>query len=190
KLGFLAGFELESAVAGSDSDCQGIHAGAGYKLLYLVRTGVGSVSVAYFYIILDACQLSQLALYYNTFAVSVLNHFFGQSDVLLEGMMRAVDHNRSKSAVDAGYADIEISAVIQVQSDGNIILNESCLHQFYQIGMVGIFSGAGGNLQDQGGFQFSRCFCDTLNDLHVVDIERADGVSSVIGLFEHLCRCY
>ena len=63
KLGFLAGFELESAVAGSDGDCQGIHAGAGYKLLYLVRMGVGSVSVAYFYIILDTCQLSQLTLF-------------------------------------------------------------------------------------------------------------------------------
>ena len=31
---------------------------------------------------------------------------------------------------------------------------------------------------------------DTLHDLHVVDVERADGVSAVIGFFEHFSRCY
>ena len=40
QLGLLAGLELERAVAGADGDGQGIHAGAGDKILNLARIGI------------------------------------------------------------------------------------------------------------------------------------------------------
>ena len=76
-----------------------------------------------------------------------------------------------------------------MQGDGDLrALNDSGLDQFHQIGVVGIGTGPLRHLKDHGGMDLSGRLCDALNDLHVVDIERADGVSSVIGLPEHfLC---
>jgi hypothetical protein len=42
-----------------------------------------------------------------------------------------------------------------------------------------------GDLQDQRSPQILRGFGDALDDLHIVDVERADGVSARIRLFEH-----
>ena len=78
-----------------------------------------------------------------------------------------------------------------MQRDGDIgALDHSGLHQLHQIGVVGIGAGALGHLQDQGSLLLLSSLGDTLNDLHVVDIERADSVSAVIGLFEHFSGRY
>ena len=42
QLGVGAGLELVSAVAGADSDCQRVTAGAGHELFNFFGTGVGS----------------------------------------------------------------------------------------------------------------------------------------------------
>ena len=76
-------------------------------------------------------------------------------------------------------------AVVQVQADGQAGLNDGGLHQLDQIGVVGIGAGALGDLEDQGSVDLFGRFGDALDDLHVVDIERADGVTAVIGLLEH-----
>ena len=47
-----------------------------------------------------------------------------------------------------GFANLEIGAVVQMENDGQIGLHQGCLHQLGQIGMAGIFSCAGRNLQD------------------------------------------
>ena len=108
-----------------------------------------------------------------------------------EGLGGGVDHDGGKAAVDAGLAGLEVGAVVQVQGDGDVgALDDSGLHQLDQIGVVGIGTGALGNLQDHRGVDLAGGLGDALNDLHVVDVEGADGVPAVIGLGKHFFRSY
>ena len=119
--------------------------------------------------------------------VSVLYDFTGDLDVLLEGLGGSVDHDGSEAAVDAGLAGLEAVAVVQVQSDGNFgALDNSSLNQLHQVGVVSVGAGTLGNLQDDGSLLFLTSLSDGLNDLHVVDVESADGVTAVISLLKHL----
>ena len=52
ELGLCAGFKLICAMAGSDGDCQRVNASLGYKLLNLIRLGVGRIFRRYVYVIL------------------------------------------------------------------------------------------------------------------------------------------
>ena len=54
-----------------------------------------------------------------------------------------------------------------------------------KINMLGILTGAGGNLEDQRGFFLNRCFHDTLDDLHVVYVEGADSIMAFVRFPEH-----
>ena len=47
-----------------------------------------------------------------------------------------------------------------------------------------------GNLQDQRSADFLSGLSDALNDLHVVNVESADGVAAVISLLKHLSSSY
>ena len=54
--------------------------------------------------------------------------------------------------------------------------------------MVGVGPGALGDLEDHRGLLLAAGLGDALDDLHVVDVEGADGVTAVIGLLEHFGR--
>ena len=77
-----------------------------------------------------------------------------------------------------------------MQADGQAGLNDGGLHQLDEVGVVGVGAGALGHLQDQGGVDLLGSLGDALDDLHVVDVESADGVAAVIGFLEHLGSCY
>ena len=76
-------------------------------------------------------------------------------------------------------------AVIQMQADGQARFGDGRLDQFQKIGVVGIGAGALGNLEDQGRVHFLGRFRDALNDLHVVHVESADGITAVVRLLKH-----
>ena len=77
--------------------------------------------------------------------------------------------------------------MIEVKDDRDLRMKlDSCLDKLYKIDGVGVLSCAGGSLEDQGGSQLGSCLGNTLNDLHVVDVESSDSIAAVIGLFEHL----
>ena len=139
------------------------------------------------HIVLNAGQSAQLGLYHHAVVMGILHDLLGDLDVLREGLAGGIDHDRGKAAVNAGLAGLEVGAVVQVQSDGNLgAFDHSGFHQLHQIGVVGIGAGALGNLQNQRSLLLPGSLGDALDDFHVVDVERADGVSAVIGLFEHL----
>ena len=141
--GALVGGELVSAVAGADGDGQGVTAGLGDELLDLLRTGIGSSVSGNLNIVLDAGQSAQLSLNHHAVVVSVLNNLLGDLDVLLERLGGGVDHDGGEATVDAALTSLEVGAVIQVQSDGNVgALNDSSLNQLHQVGVVGIGAGA------------------------------------------------
>lgn len=62
KLRLLAGFEFVSAVACSDSNCQGINACSVYEILNLVGLCIGLCAMLYLNVVLYACKCSKLCL--------------------------------------------------------------------------------------------------------------------------------
>ena len=194
--GALSGGELVGAVAGADGDGEGVYAGLGNKLFNLIGTGVGSVFGAYVNRVFDAGQTAEFAFNNYAVVVSVLNNLTGELDVVFEGMMAAVDHNRGETAVDAAFAKLEGIAVIEVYADGKIKaggffrVDDGGFDELHKIGMLGILAGAGGNLKNQGSLLFDGGFGDALDDFHVVYVESADGVAAFIGLLEHFLGSY
>lgn len=72
--------------------------------------------------------------------------------------------------------------MVKVQHDGDIgAALDSSFHELDEVGVVRVGAGALADLQDHGRVLFLAGLGDTLHDLHVVDVERADGVSAVIG---------
>ena len=130
KLGIGAGFELVSAVAGPDGDGQGIHAGLVHKLFHLFGPCVGGILRTDLHVVLDAGQGAKFCLNHHALVMGILGDFLRQGDVLLEGLGRAVDHDGGESAVDAGFADLKICTVVQMQGNGKLRINvESRLDQ-------------------------------------------------------------
>ena len=118
--------------------------------------------------------------------VGVLDDLFGDGDIVLHRFGGGVDHDGGKTAVDTVAAKLIAVAVIQMQADGQTGLDDGGLHQLYQIGVVGIGAGTLGNLQDQRGAEVLGSFGDALDDLHIIHVERADGIPTVIRFFKHL----
>ena len=76
-----------------------------------------------------------------------------------------------------------------MQHDGDLgALDNRGLHQLHKIGVVGIGAGALGDLENHRGLLLAAGLGNALHDLHVVDVEGADGVAPVVGLLEHLGR--
>ena len=138
------------------------------------------------HIVLDAGQSAQLGLDHHAVVMGVLHNLLGDLDVLGKGLAGGVDHDGGEAAVDAGLAGLKVRAVVQMQRDGDVgALDDGGLHQLHQIGVVGVGPGALGHLEDQRSIQIPGSLSDALDDLHVVDVERADGVPAVVCLFEH-----
>ena len=182
--GALSGGEFISAVRSTDSDSEGVAAGFGNEFLDLFGTGIGADGMGYF--VFDSGEGAEFCFDDDAVSVSVFNDFFGDLDIFGEGFRGSVDHNGGEAAVDAGFAGLEIGAVVEVENYRNFgTFGDSRFDEFNEIGMVGVSTGAFGYLKDDGGFFLAAGFGDTLDDLHVVYVESADGVTAVIGLFKH-----
>ena len=121
--------------------------------------------------------------------MGIFYYLAGQGDVLFKAVLGTVDHYRAESAVHTGLADVKVGTMVQMQGNGQIGVGNGCFHQLGQIDMLGILPGTGRYLQDQRGTLLSGCFSNTLDDLHIVDIERADGISAFIRFLEHFSCC-
>ncbi len=182
--GALRGGELVGAVGGADGDGEGVDTGAVHEVLDLLGAGVGGVLGHD--VVLDAGENAQLTLDDHAVGVCVLHDLAGQGDVVLVGVVGAVDHDGGEAAVDAGLADLEVGAVIEVERQINAAVGNGGLRQSDEIRMLGVLTGTGRHLQDDGGLDLACGLGDGLNDLHVVDVECADGVAALVGLLEHL----
>jgi len=184
--GALLRLELISTVAGTDSNGQRVATGLGDELLDFLRASVRRILGRNADIILNTGQRAQLSLDDDAVIVGVLNDLLGDLNILSERLGGSIDHDGGKAAVNAGLASLKAVAVIQMQTDGQASLDDSSLDQLGQISVVGISASALGNLQDEGSVDFHSSLSDTLNDLHVVDVESTDGVAAVISFLKHL----
>jgi len=105
-------------------------------------------------------------------------------------VVRAVDHDRGEAAVDAGLADLEICAVVKVKREVNAAVLSRSLGQSHEVSVLCILARTCGDLKDHGRLLLSSRLGDRLNDLHVVDVERTNGILALVCLFEHFLCCY
>ena len=181
ELGFA--LELVRAVAGADGDGQRIAAGAGDEVLGLL--GVGVDVLVGTHVLLHTGQAAQLGLDPHAAGVGVFHHALGLGDVFLVGQVRAVVHNGGEAAVDDVFAELKIGAVVQVQHHGQVGHFKGRLHELDDVILPGVLARTGGDLQDERGvFRHARLH-DALDDLHIIHVERADGVAAGIGFCEH-----
>ena len=106
-------------------------------------------------------------------------------DILFKRFGGSVDHDRGESVIDTRLTCFKGITMVQMENDRKTGFDDSSFNQFYQVGTVSVGTGAFGNLQDNRSVAFLRSFCDSLDDLHVVDIESTDSVSAFVGFFEH-----
>ena len=169
----------------ADSDGEGIDPRAGGEFLHFVGRSEQRVVRLYLDVVLDARQFSKFRFHHDAVIVRVFDDFLRNRDVFFPGLRGSVDHDGSEAAVDGRLADLEIRAVVEVHDEGNIRRFHRGLNEMSEIYGVGVFSGACGNLQDNGRLAFVRRFDDGLDHFHVVDVESADGITAGIRLFEH-----
>ena len=184
--GALRGGELVRAVAGADGDGQAVAAGGGGEFFHFVRTGVAGIGGGNLHVVFHAGQTAQLGLDGDIVLMGIFHHAAGLLDIFFKGQVAAVEHNAGETAVDAGLASFKIRAVIQMQGDGQTAGFNSRLDQLDQVGMVGVSARALADLQDQRRVLGLSALHDALDNFHVVDVESADGVTALIGFFEHI----
>ena len=146
-------------------------------------------------LVLHAGQYAQLTLDRHVVLVCVIHDLLRQSDVLVVGEVRTVDHHRREAHVDAALAEFERVAVVEVQDDGNVLAQllgilDGALCHVTQQGLVGVFACACRNLQDHGRGSLHAGLDDGLHLLHVVEIECRDGITAFDGLCEHVARVH
>ena len=100
--------------------------------------------------------------------------------------MRAVDHDGGEAAVDAGLAEFEVGAVVEMHADGDVGVFEGGFNELHDVVLASVLAGAGGDLEDQGRALFGAGFHDALDDFHVVHVESADGIAFLVGAVKHL----
>ena len=128
--------------------------------------------------------------------MGILDYLTGQGDVVLEGFGGTVYHDGGKAAVYAALAQLEGIAVVEmhdygkVKARGLLRVFYGGLDELHQVYVLGVGACALGDLKDKGGALFDSGLGDALNDLHVVDVKGADGVTAIVGLFEHFGARY
>ena len=192
--GALLGGELVGSVRGADRDGQRIDARLGHEVNDLF--GLGVVADFGSYLVLDAGQHAQFAFDRHVVLVSVLHDPLRQGDVLVVGERRAVDHHRRESHVHAALAQFERISVVEVQYDLGFgpaqflgVLHGSFGHVAQQ-GLVGVVARTLRYLEDDGRLGLGGSHDDSLELLHVVEVECRNGVTSFDGLGEHLARVH
>ena len=188
----LFALELVGAVAVADGDGQGVHAGLLDELDGLFRVGVGpalGVAAAFFaVVVLGADEHAEFTFNHAVVLVGVLDDLGADLDVLLERIVRGVDHHAGEALVDALLAQLEAVAVIEVDRDGDGGQLDRRVDQALEVHRMRVIAGALGDLQHHRSLLFFAGLDDGLEQLHVVHVEGAEGVFALQGLREQVAR--
>ena len=174
------------AVAGANANGQRGAAGALDELLGLDRIGVRALALNRGAIVLLAANLAELSLDRHTHGATSIGDGLGQSNVVLEGLVRTVDHDRGVARAESLHAAVIAIAVIEVQSDGHGSALGGGLHHAVEVVQTSGLDGARGGLHDDGGLGLLGSGQNGHNKLEVLDVERADGVVAGLSVLEHL----
>lgn len=164
-------------------------AGALDELLGLDRVGVGGLALD-LDVVLLAANLAELSLDRHAHAGAGVGNGLGQGDVVLEGLVGAVDHDGGVASAKGLHAAIIAVAVIEVQGHGHGSALSGGLDHAVEIIEAGLLDGARGGLHDDGGLGLLRGGQDGHDELEVLDVEGADGVVVLLRVEQHLLGGY
>ena len=121
--------------------------------------------------------------------MGIFHDLFCQSNIIFEGVLGSINHDRGKSAVNTGFARFEIGAMVKVKCDREVVVFQGCFNEMFQIARLGVFSGTGRSLKNNRGLKVRSCVGNSLDDFHIIDVESPDGIMAGIGFFEHFGSC-
>ena len=183
----LTPLEFERAVAGADGASEGITTGELHKLLGFFR--VGQAGVAFFDddIFFDATEHAEFGFDGDAFGVSAVNDPLRDRDVLVEGIMRGIDHNGTEEpGIDTIVTGFFITVVEMDRENGFGEDIRSSADNGLKHALVGVFPSPFGDLDDKRCLGIDGSLKKAHRLLGVIDVERTHGVFSV-GVFEQLC---
>jgi len=192
EVGLGARRELDHTVAGADGDGKAVNASALDKVLHLV--GAGVVALLSSNIVLNASKDTELALNSNVELVRVVDNLLGESNVLVVGKGRTVDHNVGEAALDAGNNKLVAVTVVEVESNGDALavsadllgVLDSTLSHVAQKSLVRIGTSTLGNLQDDRALALGAGSDNSLHLLHVVEVKGRNSKPTINSTAEHL----
>ena len=174
------------AVAGANANGKGGAASALDELLGLGGVGVGALALNRGTVVLLAANLAELGLNGHAHGAASVGDGLGQGDVVLEGLVRAVDHDGGVASAEGLHAAVIAIAMIEVQGDGHGSALGGSLDHAVEVVQTGGLDGARGGLHDDGGLGLLGSGQNSHNKLEVLDVERADGVVAGLSVLEHL----
>src|SRR6266567_7310099 len=98
--------------------------------------------------------------------------------------MAAINHHTGKTFVDALLAEFKGISVVQMYCNRDIGETQRSLNELFQIYRIGVLPRAFGNLDHHGRLFLFTGLHNRLEEFHVVDVERADGVFAFERLVE------
>ena len=146
--------------------------------------------------VLLAADSAYLSLERNSEDVTGVYESGGELDVFLNGIVRAVEHDRAEAGVNAGLSSLKC-AVVKVKSYRNgdsEVIDHSLYHSDDGCIAAHILSCALGYTENYGSVELLSSLKNCLCPLQIVDVELTDSIVAVASLVEHfLCRyehCY
>src|SRR3954463_16014896 len=120
--------------------------------------------------------------------VSVVHHFAANLHIFFKSFVAPVNHHARETLIDTLLAKIEAVAMVQMDGDGDIRETHRSFNELFQINGIGVLAGPFGDLEDDRGFFFFTSLDDGLKQIHIVNIESAEGIFSLQGLGKKIPR--
>ena len=142
--------------------------------------------------VLFAADGADLCLDGQTQLVAGGNQLFGLGNVLVDGIVRAVEHDGAKAGFDALLGAL-IGAVVKVQRNGNgdvELFEHSGDHAYNGLVAAHIFAGALGNAENDRRVELLRGEQNGFCPLKVVDVELTYCVVACLCFGEHFFSVY
>ena len=139
-----------------------------------VATAFGITAAFFAVVVLRADQHAEFAFDHAIMFVRVFDDLSADLDVLLERLVAGVDHHAGEAFIDAFLAEFEGIAVVEVDRNWDVGEADRGFDQFLEVNRVGVLPRAFGDLEHHGRFFLFAGLDDGLEQLHVVDVERAE----------------
>jgi hypothetical protein len=122
-------------------------------------------------IVFRAADFAQLCLHRHAYRSGHIHYPPGQSDIFLQGQLRAIDHHRGKTCPDTLHHLFKTGAVIQVQGHRDTGILRCQFGHINDIVYSGVFNGALAGLHDYRGVLSLGRSHNCLDNLHIVTIK-------------------
>ena len=121
-----------------------------------------------------------------------LNQLFSLSYVLIDRIMRSVEHNGRETSLNTFQASI-IAAVVKMKSNRNSdvqLFHHTVNHTYNSLITCHVFTGTLGNTKDYRRVELLSCLKDSFCPLKVVDVELTNCIMACFCFFQHFCCVY